>query len=104
MKTIFMGSIVLFVLCNANSYSAFGENMLIVEILHIGLVSRIIRGLDSVLLYVAKVTKSYYSMETMRNQFSMENRALRHKVLSDSALAHFTIMILHRSQNFQNTT
>ena len=34
----------------------------------------------------------------------MENRALSHKVLPYSALAHFTSMILHRSQNFQNAT
>ena len=69
--------------------------------MHIRLVSRITRGLDSVLLYVVKVTKSYDSIGTMCNQFSMENRALLHKVLPDSA---FIAMILHRSQSFQNTT
>ena len=71
---------------------------------HIGLVSCIIRGLDSVLLFVVKVTKSYDSIGTMCNQFNMENRALLHKVLPDSALANFTTMVLHISQNFQNTT
>ena len=41
---------------------------------HIGLVSRIIKGLDSVLLYVVKVTKSEDSIGTMCNQFSLEIR------------------------------
>ena len=40
----------------------------------------------------------------MCNHFSLEIRALLRKVLPDSALANFTTMIMHRSQNFQNTT
>jgi len=40
----------------------------------------------------------------MCNQFRLEIRAILHKVLPLSALAHFTTMILLRGQNFQNTT
>ena len=45
------------------------------------------------LLYKVKVTKSYDSISTMCNQFSMEKRALLHKVLPYFALANFITMI-----------
>ena len=56
---------------------------------HFGLLSPIIRGLDSLLLYLVKVTKPCDSIRTVCNQLSRENRALIHKVLPYSALAHF---------------
>ena len=40
----------------------------------------------------------------MCNQFSLENRALLHKILPNPSMANFTTRILLRSQNFQNTT
>ena len=40
----------------------------------------------------------------MCNQFSLENRALLHKILPNPSMANFITRILLRSQNFQNTT
>ena len=40
----------------------------------------------------------------MCNQFSLENRALLHKILPYPSMANLTTRILLRSQNFQNTT
>ena len=40
----------------------------------------------------------------MCNQFSLENRALLHKILPYPSMANFTTRILIRSQNFQNMT
>ena len=60
--------------------------------------------------YVVKVTKhqqtsaTYDNIRTLCNQSSKENRLLLHKVLPYSALPNSTAMILHRNQNFQNTT
>ena len=72
--------------------------------MHSGLVSRIIRDLDSVLLYVVKVTGSSGWIGTVWNQSIMENGSSLHIVLPDSALDSFTTMTVHRSQKFQNTT
>ena len=40
----------------------------------------------------------------MCNQFSLENRALLHKILPYPSMANFTTQTLLRSQNFQNMT
>ena len=67
------------------------------EAMHSGLVSRIIRDLDSVLLYVVKVTGSSGWIGTVCNQSNMENGLSLHIVLPDSALDSFTTMTVHRS-------
>ena len=61
---------------------------------HSGLVSRIIRDLDSVLLYVVKVTGSSGWIGTVCNQSNMENGSSLHIVLPDFALYSITIYIL----------
>ena len=72
--------------------------------IHTGLESRIIRDLDSVLLYLVKVTGSSGWIRTVWNQSIMENGLSLHIVLPDSALDSFTTFKVHRSQMFQNTT
>ena len=69
----------------------------LIELLHSGLVSRIIRDLDSVLLYVVKVTGSSGWIGTVCNQSNMENGLSWHILLPDSALDSFTTMTVHRS-------
>ena len=54
--------------------------------------------------YYDSTQKSKDSIGTMCNQFSLENRALLHKILPYPSMANFTTRILLRSQNFQNTT
>ena len=63
--------------------------------MHSGLVSRIIRDLDLVLLYVVKVTGSSGCIGTVCNQSNMENGSTLHIVLLDSALDSFTTMTVH---------
>ena len=53
------------VLCQTREYG---------DPLHIGLMSRIINGFDSLLLYVVEGTKSYDNIGTKCNQSSSENR------------------------------
>ena len=64
---------------------------------HIGLVSRIIRDLDSVLLYVVKVRSSPGWIRTVCNLSNMENGLSLHIVLPDSAFDSFTTMAVDRS-------
>ena len=59
---------------------------------HSGLVSRIIRDLDSVRLYVVKVTGSSGWIGTVCNQSNMENGWSLQIILLDSALDTFTSM------------
>ena len=91
-----MGSI----LNSAGSFFLYFEilnGFLIADALHSGLVSGIIRDLDSVLLYVVKVTGSSGWIGTVCNQSNMENGSSLHIVLPDSALDSFTTMTVHRS-------
>ena len=54
--------------------------------------SRIIRDLDSVLIYVVKVRGSSGWIGTVCNQSNMENGSSLHIVLPESALDSFTTM------------
>ena len=69
---------------------------------HGGLVSRIIRDFNSVLLYVVKVRGSSAWIGTVCNQSGKEDGLS----LPDSALDNFTTMTLtvHRSKMSKNTT
>ena len=65
--------------------------------MHSGLVSRIIRDLESELLYVVKVRGSSGWIGTVCNQFNMENGLSLQIALPDSALDNFTTMTVHRN-------
>ena len=83
---------------------ALATNVMVIITMHIGMVSRIIRGLDSVLLYLVKVTKTYDSIRTMCNRFNMEGKnfawfrlgqfyycdSTQESKLSEHDLAHFS--------------
>ena len=66
--------------------------------------SRIIRDLDSVLLYLVKVRGASGLIGTVCNQSNMENGLSWHIVLPDSALDSFTTMTVHGSLKFQYST
>ena len=74
----------------------YAGGILVIRAFHSGLVSRIIRDLDSVMFYVVKVKGSSGWIGTVCNQSNMENGSSLHMVLPDSALNRFTTMTVHR--------